>query len=196
MQKVLEKLKSRGIPLDEMTGLEFFAREGDWQTIYLYEKIRELHAWELESKYEEKLRANLPNAKVLIGNSFELIKNDPHSFDFIVLDNPQGFFGPNNIYCEHFEGLPLIAKSLKKGKSCVVMFNVNVAPFDYANNDEWRQRREAFYGISGTEKLDEGFLMKFYQRKFNDFGFAVEYCFLENRNDEYLRYLVLVLKSD
>lgn len=195
MKRVLNKLNDNpNLSLESMTGLEFFAREGDWQTVYFSDAVKEIYAWEIDDQFEEKLRGNLPKANITIGDSYELIKNHDEKFDFIVLDNPQGNYGLNNEFTEHFKALPLIVSSLKKNTSCIVMFNMNSKPFNYDENPEWKRRREDYYGVSNTGNLEKDFLQKFYNQKFEDLGCVVEDSFIESRNPEYLHYMILQVR--
>src|ERR1700730_11138368 len=89
MKRVCERLKLLGHNLSGLRALEFFAREGDWQTIGYAKEVAVLDAWEIDSKYERTLRNNLPQARIQIGNSFELAQQREFkgAFDFIVYDN-------------------------------------------------------------------------------------------------------------
>lgn len=180
IKKILSHLEDAGISLKELTALDFFAREGDWQTHQVAKKVSKIHAWEIESKFEKKLRDNLPsNAEIVIGDSFETLKSNKEIFDLIVLDNPQGCFG--NGYCEHFEALPSVLSHL--ADSCVIIINVKVKPFNYEDKHEWRQRRNDFYGVDAT-CLDEEFVFKFYNQYFSSHGFYTDNFFWEVRPQE------------
>lgn len=195
MKRVLGKLNENpSLALDKMTGLEFFAREGDWQTVYFSDAIKDIYAWEIDNQFEDMLNKNLPNAKITIGNSYELISKCSEMFDFVVLDNPQGNYGMDNEFTEHFKALPLILNALKKDTSCIVMFNINSKPFNYDDNPEWKKRREDYYGVQNTDNLDLDFLKNFYKNLFENLGCTVENSFIESRNPEYLHYMVLQIR--
>lgn len=193
MKRVCTRLKSLGFDLSKLRGLEFFAREGDWQTVSYALEIAELDAWEIDPKFEQALRVNLPQAHIRIGNSFELArkKECAGAFDFIVYDNPQGFFGDSKQYCEHFEALE--TTGLLARPESIVIFNVNRRPFNYDNFPEWRRRREGFYNRENTSLLEEAFLLDFYRAYFQGRGFNLREAFIEPRHENYLVYFVAAL---
>jgi hypothetical protein len=191
MFRICKRLKDNRINLGIFKALEFFAREGDWQTQDYANEVKELHAWEIDSVYELRLRANLPKAFVRIGNSFELANEKEYYkfFDFIVFDNPQNTYGD---YCEHFEAISLVIKLLKDRG--IVIFNINLAPFNYEKFPIWQKRRTDYYGCDAS-KLSSFFLLDFYEKKFKQQGFKVDFKFEEKRNNEYLSYLVFSLSK-
>jgi hypothetical protein len=178
-----------GIGLRDLIALEFFAREGDWQTQSYANQVKELHAWEIDPFFKPKLEKNLPNAQIRIGDSFLIAQEEIYKekFDFIVFDNPQNIYGR---YCEHFEALSLIAGLLRS--QGVVIFNVNLAPFDYDKFPLWKKRRSDFY-LSDVSAVNPQFFFDFYDKFFSLHGFDVKFKFEEKRNDEYLSYLVYSL---
>jgi hypothetical protein len=195
MARICEKLSEKGVKLSTLRALEFFARDGSWQTTVYADKVKELHAWEIEKTFEETLKANLPNAKVRIGDSFELAKEEEFAgqFDFIVIDNPQGIYGDKEQYCEHFEALECVEQLLSdKG---IVIFNINHKPFDYDKHTKWPKRRAEFYGLENTSQIPLHFLKEFYKIFFRVRGLVTKFRFIENRNDEYLAYMVCYLSK-
>ena len=172
------------IQLNDKVALDFFAREGSWQTQYYASKVKKIYAWEVDSKYEQNLRYNLPDtADITIGDSFVLAKQQDVSFDLIVLDNPQGCFGEDNRYCEHFEALD-ICLNLLKSPSGILIFNIKTTPFNYTDKIEWQKRRNAFYSVTDTSHLTKEFIFNFYETFFKTHGFITEFAFLEERPQE------------
>ena len=110
-------------------------------------------------------------------------------FDLIVFDNPQGVFGE---YCEHFECLDLIPNLIFKDGG-VVIFNINKNPFDYDIGSIWAKKRNKFYDIHDASNLDANFLLNFYENKFKSLGYKTIFSFEQQRNKEYLSYLVFNL---
>jgi len=194
MRCLCKRLEENGVDLSQMHALEFFAREGDWQAVAYSDKVYSIDAWEIDPAFREGLKQNLPMARITIGDSFNLAKipKNSHKFDFIVFDNPQGHFGPNNCYCEHFQALDLIP--LLMPEECIAIFNVNKRPFDYAKHLNWKASREKYYGSLKTEEMDSQILLDFYQEKFLNLGLTTVFSFEEQRNMEYLSYLAFSLK--
>ena len=190
MKLLCHRLKQMGEPLSNYRALEFFARSGDWQTYAYVSEVKNLSAWEIDSNFKIDLKRNLPSAKIRIGDSYKLAHEKCYhgAFEFIVFDNPQNVFGD---HCEHFDALPLISNLMSK--QGVTIFNINRHPFNYAESPEWQKRRNEYYGLDASE-LDVDFLLDFYANQFADMGLKVRFSFEEQRNIEYLSYLVFGLE--
>lgn len=190
MKLLCARLAKMGEPLEEYRALEFFARTGNWQTTSYMPKVKNITAWEIEREYEPDLRRNLPNAEIRIGDSYKMAREKCHSgaFEFIVFDNPQNVFGE---HCEHFDALPLLSQLM--ADRGVVVFNINHQPFYYEQSPEWQKRREEYYGCDATS-LDSSFMEEFYSRLFKNMGFKSRFIFEEQRNNEYLSYLIVGLE--
>jgi hypothetical protein len=194
MMKLCLRLKNNDINLKSFSALEFFGREGDWQTAVFAKEVGKIEVWEINPEFLPGLKRNLPSANLRIVNSYDYGVKTNDRFDFIVLDNPQAIFGPNDLYCEHFEALP-IALNLLKSQGFVI-FNINWAPFDFDAHPSWKERRSRFYGINDTSILSlENFLIPFYSEYFSKNGFHVLNSFVQSRNHEYLAYGVFHLKD-
>ena len=195
MRRVCSRLAGIGIDLASYSALEFFAREGNWQTLSYASLVARLDAWELDPHFESALRHNLPNARIRIGNSFELAKSPQFAgqFDFIVYDNPQMIFGDRHQYCEHFEALETLPHLMKQ--RAVVLFDINREPFDYELFPDWQKRRNEFYQVADASRLDEDFLMAFYNRYFHDRALTSINAFIEPRHAPYFAYFVAVLQK-
>lgn len=192
MAKICERLKTEGVEMQDFSALDLFAREGDWQTVVYAKKVKSLEAWEINPEFLPGLQRNLPGATLRIVDSYAYGAETSDRFDFVVLDNPQGTFGPDGRYCEHFEALPVALRLLKPG--AFLIFNLNWAPFNFAENSEWQRRRAAFYAQADTSALSlQGFLLPFYADYFAVRGFKVLQSFVQPRNDEYLAYAVFRL---
>ena len=103
--------------LKECETLDIFAREGDWQSYKLSSKVKLIEAWDINPKFIDKLKLNLPNAKVCCRDSIEFINNNDYTkFDLLVIDNGLNCYGNNNKYCEHFDFIHNIKNVLKNEK--------------------------------------------------------------------------------
>lgn len=195
MQKIINMLEEIDFKLDKCHALEFFAREGDWQTIHYSGKVASLEAWEIDPKFEPALRANLPTARIFICDSYKQahLSRYQNFFDLIVLDNPQNCFGSNLEHCEHFDALPLASKMLKDGDS-IIIFNINHKPFNFSDHPRWQRARSEFYSLDDTSEIAVDFLKDFYANFFRKNGFGVRDIFEVKRNQTYLSYFVVLLK--
>jgi len=187
MRKLCDRLTGIGERLSAYRALEFFARSGDWQATAYVDRVASLTAWEIDPKFERELRNNLPRAEIVICDSFDLARRPENQrrFEFIVLDNPQNVYGAG--YCEHFEALELTPRLLSN--SGVIVFNVNRCPFGYDQHPMWQRRRAEYYRRDAAA-LGSQFLLEFYAQRFGDLGFSVRFSFEQQRNAEYLSYLV------
>ena len=185
IKKICNKLVNQyNIKLHDKIALDFFAREGDWQTQYYANKVKKIYAWEIESEYEQNLKNNLPdNATIMIDNSFALAEQTNNKFDIIVIDNPQMCFGKNNQYCEHFEAIELCLNLLAK-ESGILIFNIKTKPFDYDDKLEWQKKRNKFYSLEDSSFLTTEFVFDFYKNYFDIRGYNTKFAFLEKRPQE------------
>jgi 16S rRNA G966 N2-methylase RsmD len=188
MKELCEKLEEIGFPLSKAHAVEVFARQGDWHTIDYSDKVASVEAWEIDDSHFPELRKNLPEAEIKQVDSIEYIRRPENraSADLVVIDNPQNTFGENNEYCEHFDVIDPALELLRPGG--VVIFNVNIEPFDYEKFPDWRSRREEFYGQSETSQLSVDGLLKFYKQRFNNLGYRVK-VHLAAKRTGYLHYL-------
>ena len=90
--------------LNECDALDIFAREGNWISNELLGKVKSLEAWEIEPKFIEKLKLNLPNSKVYCRDSIKFINTTKYNkFNLLIIDNGLNCYGKNNEFCEHFD---------------------------------------------------------------------------------------------
>lgn len=194
MVKICTRLKAEGVDMRKLSALDFFAREGDWQTVVYSREVGTVEAWEISPEFLSGLQRNLPGATVRIVDSYAYGAKTTDRFDFVVLDNPQSTFGPEDCYCEHFEAIPVALRLLRPDG--FLIFNLNWAPFNFEANKEWKRRRAEFYGTVDTASLSlEHFLLPFYTRYFEARGFEIVKCFVQPRNSEYLAYAVFRLQA-
>jgi hypothetical protein len=195
MLRLCARLETLGVDLASCRALEFFAREGDWHAMTYAPKISQLDAWEIDPKFEMGLRRNLPQARIRIGNSFDLARCGEFAgqFDLVVYDNPQMFFGEGDRYCEHFEAIETLRRLMKP--QAVTVLNVNMAPFNYCNAVNWQLRRNKFYDISDASNLEEGFALSFYCEYFRKQGMVTRGALLEPRYNSPIRYYAAVLEK-
>lgn len=92
MRKVIKKLKSQGVELKSLNGLEVFGFTGEYHTQDYFKSIASLEVWEINSSCEKLLRKNLPGAKIKITDSYKEIKTTSSKFNLIVFDNPISTF--------------------------------------------------------------------------------------------------------
>ena len=188
MAELCEALENSGFPLSKAHAVEVFARQGDWHTLDYYRKVASLEAWEIDGSHLPSLKRNLPTAVVKQVDSVHHIRlvENADSSDLVVIDNPQNTFGENDEYCEHFDVVDPAVKMLRSGG--VLVFNVNIEPFDYEKFPLWERRREDFYDTKATAKMTLEELAGFYKRRFESTGRTVMSQFYAFRTN-YLHYL-------
>jgi spermidine synthase len=162
--------------------LDFFAREGEWQTKHIQDRVETICAWEINKNFKNKLIYNLPNANISIGDSFTLSKKCNDRFDIILIDNPQYRYGKNLEYCEHFEALEVCLGLLKS--QGIVIFNVKTKPFNYNEKVDWQIIRNNFYDVCDASSLSENFIISFYKKYLKERKWNIDYYILEKRHQE------------
>lgn len=193
MRSLVARVKARGFLLSDKRALEFFAREGNWQTVAYASEVDSLDAWEIDPQFAPALRRNLPAAKIRIDDSFKLAKRREfrNVFGFVVLDNPQNVYGDKGQYCEHFEVLALVPQLINN--DAIVIFNINRAPFNYHRFPEWRRRREKFYKRKRTAHLGVDFLERHYRQYFKRLGLKVVDIDFKVRHESQFLYCIVRL---
>lgn len=180
IKQVVSFLLERSVPLHRMKVLDFFAREGDWQTSYYAPLVAEIHAWEINPAFEENLRKNLPHsAQIVIGDSHTLSKSTNERFDMVVLDNPLGCYSKN--YCEHFDAIECAVSLL--GNDGIIVLNIKTKPYNLDRFPEWKRRRDEFYETDASD-LGLDFVDNFYREKFFRLGFELDFSKLVERPQE------------
>lgn len=175
--ELIFRLEQKGIKFENLDALEMFARDGTWHTIVFANKVKSLEAWEIDPKWKNELKMNLPKAKIRIIDSVKTIQKNITSFtkfNLILIDNPQNTYGPklheyeSYPYCEHFDVIQKIDKLIDR--EALVIFNVNNRPFNYDSFPLWEKRRKEFYKCTETSNLSIDFLFNFYRDLFNQMG--------------------------
>ena len=197
MNDVITFLEKR-VDVSKLNALEVFGRAGDWHTTAYANRVKSLQVWEIDKKWKNILKKNLPNAKIKILDSIKIIVEnlEPSKFDLIVIDNPMNTWGTKkepNLYCEHFDFIKHIGNIIDK--EAILIFNINKNPFDYDKFLEWKKRREKFYKRKRTSKLSLQFLILFYKKLFLMIGYKTIFQKIFKR-DEYLDYFVFFLRKN
>ena len=192
---VLRELNRRGIRIKDLRTLEVFGASGESHTTAYASLVGSLEVWELEPKFEQALKKNLPEAKVKITDSFREMKITPNKFGLIVIDNSMSTYGG---YCEHFELFPHIFRVAEN--SAVIILNIipevddqALKEYPYLFNEEQLQRRRAFYGTDHPQRLSIDEIAQAYRKHCQKRGFELEWCFPMKRNFVY--YFVLKIRK-
>jgi len=185
------------VDVSKLHALEVFGRGGDWHTTVYANKVKSLQVWEIDKKWKNILKKNLPNAKIKIRDSIKtIVENlEPSKFNLVIIDNPMNTWGTKkepDLYCEHFDFIKNIGNIMDK--EAIIIFNINKNPFNYDKFPEWKKRREKFYERKRTSKLSPRFLMKFYKKLFLKNGYKTVFQKLFRR-EEHLDYFVFFLRK-
>ena len=169
--------------LSSKSVLDVFAREGDWQTEFLVDKVKSIEGWEINYEFVTNLKRNFPMIKSVLRDSIEHVNNinekDVDKFDIVMIDNGMNCYGVNDVYCEHFDLIHNIHKFFND--EVYVVLNVAKSPFNYNNFPNWIKRREEFYKINSTENISLEFLMEFYKNIFLKNNFKCKNLYIEPR---------------
>ena len=190
-------LEHKGVKFETIKTLEMFGRSGEWVTTSYSDKVKSLEVWEIDKKWEGKLKKNLPHATIKILDSIYTVKQNKNlpKFDLIVMDNPMNVYGPRNDptkYCEHFDIIKYIGNLIDD--EAIIIFNVNKKPFNYEKSPLWKKRREVFYGAIDTSNITLEFLFNFYKELFSNIGFTTKFFKNIERHMPHLDYFVYKLK--
>ena len=192
VKESFDNILSKVGDLSDYNTLDIFAREGDWQSFKLNCKFKSLEAWEIKEEFIPNLKKNLPGAKVQCLDSINLINTTDYTkFDLVIIDNGLNCYGPNRMYCEHFDFINNI-KNVAWQDSFII-FNVVKKPFNYSNYPDWIDRRNKFYQVEDSSELSLEFFETFYKQLFYNIGFNVTEYYTECREyNNYIDYLYYV----
>jgi hypothetical protein len=194
MQKVLRRLRARGINLRSLRALELFGGSGAYHTVDYSDKVGSLEVWEIDPQLEHSLRANLPDTTVRIVDCYAELRRTPDRFDFVIVDNPMSTYDG---HCEHFDLFPDIFRVLSD-QAVLLLDVIPLVPpvalkrFPYLFNDEQRKRRGEFYGTSVPDHLSSQTMVSAYRQQAELAGFEVEWSFMVRRH--FVFYLALKIR--
>jgi hypothetical protein len=193
MQKVLKKMIKKGVKLENLHALELFGYIGEYSTKYYAPYVSSLDLWEVDPKFENDIKKAVPNANILITDSFEEVKKNNKKYNFIIVDNNNYSFGD---HFEHFDLFPVIFK-LAMDESILIL---NVWPDmnkTYLNNfktdkglhgkytEDMEKRafnsRSAFYKTDKPEHLTHEKMRDVYAEQCKKAGFNLEWSFFQKR---------------
>jgi hypothetical protein len=170
LREVEKHLRETGSPpLSERRGFDPYAGDGDHLSRFLGGKLASVEAWEIDAACEARLRRNVPDAEIKIGDSHQMIKDvPPGSFDFAMVDN-------SVVPSEHFPLFPHLYASLSD--DAIVVMNVLtwagpvtrwVMPKQIFH-EEHRVERRRFYDLSNrhTSRLTMRELVDHYTEEAN-----------------------------
>lgn len=147
MQRLLRRLQRRGINLNELDALELFGGTGAFHTLDYAHRVRSLEVWEIDPALEDRLRHNLPRAKIRTVDSYSAAKSASKRYGLIVVDNPAATHGG---HIEHFDLFPHIFELA--APAAVLILNVipsispaAIARFPDLGQAAREQARRAFY---------------------------------------------------
>ena len=193
---VFEKLKKKGVNLNEIQALQTFGGSGYGMERFYKDKVKELDVWEVEKKYEEQLKKNLPQANIKITDSFKEIVETTKKYNMILMDNPMGNFGE---HCEHFD---MFIESFRVMEDiCIVILDIipnltNIdEKFNYICSSEHLLARKLFYRINSPQNITIEKMVQTYKEIAFEKGYDIKWYFTEERSGEFIQYLVLNLKK-
>jgi hypothetical protein len=194
MQKVLRRLRARGIDLGSLHALELFGGSGGFHTLDYSDKVANLEVWEIDPQLEDSLRRNLPKATIRIVNCYDEIKSTPQRFDLVIVDNPMSIYDG---HCEHFDLFPDLFRVARDEAVLLLDVIPRVAPavqkkYPYLFNEEQRQRRSKFYNLASADNLSWDEIIPAYRERVDRAGFEVEWSFMVRRHFVY--YLALKIR--
>lgn len=201
MQRIIRKLKYKGIKLNNLNLLDFFAGDGNMATIDLSNKVGNIELWEINQKFLPELKSKIPHAKINIVDSFKKINSTKSKFDIILVDSwPRISFGE----AEHFNLFPKIFDILNdKGILIILVMNEingNSVPENLLNI------RKLFYDADDPKNITFNEMIDTYnkfalQKKFkiNDWFYVDRwflYFFTKLFREKRLCFLVMIVNKE
>ena len=194
MQKVLRKLRARGINLRSLRALEVFGGSGEFHTVDYADKVSSLEVWEIDPQLEKSLRRNLPKATIRIVDSHAELKRTQARFDFVIVDNPMSIYDG---HCEHFDLFPDLFR-VARDETILLLDVIPHVPrvalkrYPYLFSEEQRQRRREFYNTSAVDNLSPDMILSAYRTRAELADFEVEWSFMVRRH--FVFYLALKIR--
>jgi hypothetical protein len=181
MQKLIQKLKKRGVLLNQLDALEIFGADGSRHTVDYCRLVRSLEIWEKDDRYLPGLHKNFPNARIKITDAFKEIESTCNTYSLLVSDEPGQLFGANQEYCEHFD---LLTNHLFRilQPSAVIILNVVPEPLKqipsgkpYPAYPRYLEKRGVFYETDHPDHVSIEEMIPAYRRTANRSGFNLEW---------------------
>ena len=199
MHQVVSKLEKKDIEIHNLNAIEVFGGNGEIHTLAYAKQVNSLDVWEINSEYEIKLKNNLPNANIVITDSYEEMKKTNKKYDLIVIDNPMSTYG---LHCEHFNLFPGVLR-ISENKAIIILNiipNINsYAQNRYKNifNDIQLTKRKEFYKTDNPEIIPTEHMIKVYDKILVESGFQLDWYFThkrkKNNKNNFIFYLVLYI---
>jgi len=194
---VFERVRKQNLlPSYELHALEVFGGSGHWVAKFYANKVSTLDVWEIEQKYENSLRRNLPNAEVKITDSYQEMKTTSKKFNLLVADTSFSFHGE---HCEHFDLFPDIFRIVMD--SAILVLNVHthvtdtaLKKYPYLFNEKHLACRGSFYKTDHPDRLSFDELVSTYKDMAKSNGFAVDWHFFQERRWSAFYFLVLGIR--
>lgn len=173
IQFVFRRLREHGIQLNHLTALEAFGGTGVNQTPDLYAAVKQLEIWDLNPARQAMLQSKFPKARIVVGDSYLMIREAARAFDLIVLDSA-GVMGER---FEYFEMYPHVFRALNDPGVLVV----NDVPVVRGAPPERLRQREAFYQSTHPERLAWDQIKAAHRQRAAEHGWNIDHCFTERR---------------
>ena len=181
MQRLMGKLKKRGVELSQMDALELFGADGLRHTLDYRRLVRSLDIWEMDEKYLPGLRKKFPGAQIRITDTFKEIQSASKTYDLLISDEPGQVFGLRNEHCEHFD---MLNESLFRIARPSVVFVLNAVPEplkqcpeanQYTSYPRYMKMRAQFYDTDHPERLSIEEMIPAYRRVLGKNGFSLDW---------------------
>jgi len=159
MQRIIKKLKNKGIKLNKLSLLDIFAGNGNMTTIDLYNIVENLELWEINKKFEHVLKSKMPNSKIKFVDSFNEINQIQSKYDLILIDSwPRISFGQ----AEHFNLFPKVFDILNDNGILIIL----VMPEINGNSVSKKllNIRKLFYSVDDPKNIPLNKMIKTYTK--------------------------------
>jgi len=195
LREMILNLIAYGYSFSDKRALEMFGGRGTW---HLHELIKFINPvlfdiCEIRSDFSGELKEKFPHSNILNLDSLSYCQNESALYELIIIDNPQGVYGPVDSYCEHFEAI-VCALNIASD-SVLIIFNINILPFDLEKNPNWLKARKDFYSLFDLPCIDDKGCLdvenieNFYRLLLKKYGYSVKKFHMYSRFSDHRKSL-------
>jgi hypothetical protein len=193
MQLMLKTLKCNGMLPEKLIAIDLFGFVGTTTTMDYSDLAEHLELWEIDPYYAKEAQKNLPNAKVICGDSINAVKTGRvlrKDYNFIVIDaNVSSAFADGSY--ESFGVFPNVLKYTANQAVIFVTIFSNVNEYIKLHlggstqqlDQNWLSARKDFFQLENVIDAKGIDYLKAFEKIINDQNHDLVYSQFISRND-------------
>jgi len=176
-QKIFKKLYKDIENLNTWNALDLFAGDAMQSSLDVKKYINDIELWDIDPKFEPKLKNIFPSTTIRIVDSFNEIHSVRKKYNIIFIDNwPRISYG----HCEHFDLFPKVYDLLKNQAVVVILTMPEINKVTFFS-DKHMQLRRKFYNIENATMVSMDSMVLTYEHFANQHGFTLKDWFCVDR---------------